>query len=372
MSITIVIMYVTLFVLFVTFAVVFPNDVGDRCITPNGELATCVPINSCSRILESLLSLSVEAAEFALESQCTNTNTNETLICCGNATSLDSSIEFSVGKLIPNRSVCGLENNGNRIYGGEQATLEEFPWMALLGYIRNHSNEISFRCGGSVINNRYVLTAAHCIRVKPALGISLHLVRLGEWNLTSDEDCYMFDECTDPIIDLQIEKQIPHPLYSARTSENDIGLLRLKKNFKYSDYIQPICLPFNRGHRRFTNKRLVVSGWGATEKGATSDVKLKLEVPIISQDECQRKLGQRGKITQNQICAGGEEGKDACQGDSGGPLMSSWELTNMTYTQWYLEGIVSWGSKCGVIGMPGIYTRVSEYLIWILDNLEDF
>lgn len=370
MSIAIVIMYDTLFVLFITFAVVLSNDVGDRCITPNGELATCVSIHSCGHILESLLSLSAEAVEFAKESQCTNSN--ETLICCGNATSLNSNSEFSVGKLIPNRSVCGLENS-NRIYGGEQTSIEEFPWMVLLGYISNGSNEISFKCGGSIINNRYVLTAAHCIRVNPAIGISLHLVRLGEWNVTSDEDCYSLGiECADPIIDLHIEKKIPHPLYSTRTGENDIGLLRLKKNVQYSEYIKPICLPFNRGHRRLTNKLLVVSGWGATENGPNSDVKLKLEVPIISQEECQRKLGQRGKITQNQICAGGEEGKDACQGDSGGPLMSNWKLTNMNDMQWYLEGIVSWGSKCGVIGFPGIYTRVSEYLIWILDNLEDF
>lgn len=357
------------FVPFITFAVVFSFENGDRCITPNGELATCVPVHSCAHILESLLSLSLEALDFAKESQCRSDN--ETLICCGNATSLNLKTEFPIGRLIPNKSTCGIQDGSNRIYGGQLTTIEEFPWLALLSYI-DDSEVTSFKCGGSVINSRYVLTAAHCIRINPAQGISLHSVRLGEWNVTSDEDCEEpGHQCADPFIDLKIEKKIPHPMYSMRTGENDIGLLRLERNFEFSAYIMPICLPFNGGYTRISNKPLVVSGWGATEYGPNSEVKLKLKVSIVSNEQCQKALGHRGTISPNQICAGGEKGKDACQGDSGGPLMSSWELQDMK-TQWYLDGIVSWGSKCGVLGFPGIYTRVSKYLIWIIDNVEEF
>ncbi|KAF5305584.1 hypothetical protein FQA39_LY01675 [Lamprigera yunnana] len=321
---------------------------GDKCVTPNGELATCLPLPSCNHILQSLLTLSSSAVEFAQLSKCENDK--ESLICCGNATSFEIKGDFSETTLLPNRSVCGSDTTTNRIYNGQLTDLDEFPWMALLGYKSNDIDEVDFKCGGTLINNRYVLTAAHCIRIRVENGISLHMVRLGEWNITTAKDCQTFgkyQDCSNPVLDILVEQKIAHPLYNSRKGEHDIGLIRLADNVEYTSFIQPICLPFVNDNRDYINELMVVCGWGSTEKGSSSDVKLKLEVPIVSNDVCNSRLGKITSITQNHICAGGIKGKDSCSGDSGGPLMIKEDPFGTLKFHWLQEGIISWGLERG-------------------------
>lgn len=99
---------------------------------------------------------------------------------------------------------------------------------------------------------------------------------------------------------------------------------------------------------------------------------MKVKVPIITTDACNSKIRQKGGITAEQICAGGESGKDSCQGDSGGPLMNEFSESLDAKPRWYQEGIVSWGVGCGIIGYPAIYTRVSSYMDWIRETLKPF
>lgn len=100
-----------------------------------------------------------------------------------------------------------------------------------------------------------------------------------------------------------------------------------------------------------------------------SEVKLKLSIPIISNQDCTQKIRRsQTRISDNQLCAGGEIKKDACKGDSGGPLMTVFHDGPLK-SQWYQEGIVSKGRGCGA-GYPGIYTRVSRFSDWILNNLQ--
>lgn len=111
---------------------------------------------------------------------------------------------------------------------------------------------------------------------------------------------------------------------------------------------------------------MTVSGWGFQGKGTNqSTVKLKLNIPITENTNCERRFG---KLSVMQLCAGGEDKKDSCRGDSGGPLMTT-HLANKT-ARWYQEGVVSFGvGDCGRLGVPSVYTRVSKYYKWILDNI---
>lgn len=97
-----------------------------------------------------------------------------------------------------------------------------------------------------------------------------------------------------------------------------------------------------------------------------SFVKIKISVPVISTEKCNQTLHN---VLPNQLCAGGD-GRDACQGNSGGPLVNSFVGTEQGRVQWYQEGIVSHGIRCGLVGYPGIYTRISSYIPWILDTIE--
>ncbi|KAF2899327.1 hypothetical protein ILUMI_06850 [Ignelater luminosus] len=332
------------------------------CKTPNGEPAICIPISKCKLMLDAIKTKSPEAAKFARQSQCGHDK--EPLVCCGSEAYLLRT------NLLPNRTVCGEQKGDIRIKGGEKTEIFEHPWMALLGYIyREDGSDAGFRCGGSVINNRYVLTAAHCVLTSSK--ISLNKVRLGEWRISTAEDCEggLFLNCAYPVVDLKIEDKIVHPEFGRK---NDIALLRLEKNIEYTIYIQPICLPVAESPDPIAQSEMYVVGWGVTENGTSSDVKLKLKVPIFERSSCNKKLRSMGGVDSSEVCAGGEAEKDICQGDSGGPLMREFGENLNAKPKWFQEGVISRGLNCGTRGIPSIYTRVAHYMDWIIENLRSF
>lgn len=110
-----------------------------------------------------------------------------------------------------------------------------------------------------------------------------------------------------------------------------------------------------------------MAGWGKTEYDFSSPIKLKLLVPVQPLHSCAATFTRANvNIRDTQLCAGGEAGKDSCNGDSGGPLMN-YALNDTS--QFYIEGIVSFGARCGLGGWPGVYTRVNRYLDWIQSNI---
>jgi len=162
----------------------------------------------------------------------------------------------------------------------------------------------------------------------------------------------------------QVERIIMHPYYSRRTIDNDIALIKLGDPILLDGVIVPACLPANNDYS-FEGVLSSAAGWGATEEGGqTSKQLLKVDVPIISNDDCNTKTSYNGKITENMLCAGyvEEGGKDSCQGDSGGPLV----IPNGGRTT--LVGVVSWGYGCARPRAPGVYTRVGRYPEWIVKN----
>ncbi|XP_060534542.1 serine protease grass-like [Cylas formicarius] len=134
--------------------------------------------------------------------------------------------------------------------------------------------------------------------------------------------------------------------------------------------IKPICLPVSEINDDLTGKSAIVSGRGATEKGYKSPILLKVSVPVLPLSVCLKVYQQFAPITDQQICAGGYNGRDSCGGDSGGPMKYVGLVDGSPrYIQY---GIVSFGPRqCGADGQPGIYTRIGSYIQWILDNMEE-
>jgi len=277
----------------------------------------------------------------------------------------------SRSSLLPQPGECGIQGS-DRIYGGGLTYVDEFPWAALLEYRAKRSSQTTYACGGSLISSRYVITAAHCINVGDW---ELFSVRLGEWDLESDVDCYQ-DDCADPPIDVPVEQKIRHEGYDPKdgNTANDIALLRLAQPVKSTYFVKPICLPtepkLSARNKDYTGQSFDVTGWGKTEWGIKSRYKLAVSVPVVNKAQCNRAYEpNRLTITDKQICAGGGDTKDSCNGDSGGPLMAR-DKTSKGVSYMYILGIVSYGpEKCATEGVPGVYTRVSEYIDWIKRNM---
>ncbi|EDV93167.1 GH18418 [Drosophila grimshawi] len=270
---------------------------------------------------------------------------------------------------------CGKQVT-NRIYGGEIAELDEYPWLALLVY-----QSSDYGCSGTLIDDRHILTAAHCVQgegVRERRG--LKHVRLGEFNVKTEPDCIEepnYLSCADAALDIGFEHIHVHPEYKEYSSHkyNDIAIIRLKHPVSFTHFIMPICLPNKTAQMPLTEGQMFsVSGWGRTDlfnkrfENTHSPIKLKLRIPYVSSENCSKLLDEYGvRLGPTQLCAGGERDKDTCAGDSGGPLM----YFDRQHSRWVAYGIVSYGfTQCGA--GPGVYTSVLSYLSWIESIIKSY
>jgi hypothetical protein len=161
-------------------------------------------------------------------------------------------------KLLPKAPECGAELQ-TRFYG-YGTTIFENNFLVLLQY-GNPNQTLGVHCGGSLINNKYVLTAAHCLEEIDSSS-NLFSVRLGEHNC----DPFHEEVCMQQVQDIEVAEKIPHPKYTkeANNSFHDIALLRLKQKVEFSPYVQPICLPLEKHlwNKDYSGKHLVTAGWG--------------------------------------------------------------------------------------------------------------
>ncbi|XP_013184392.2 CLIP domain-containing serine protease HP8 isoform X2 [Amyelois transitella] len=341
--------------------------------------AECIILQECEGLYSRLQQGNTPQLTQLLRSLHCGFESNTPKICCPPDFSASSSngdgssnVESRVrqpGSLLPGYDVCGIQND-DRIVGGTRADIDEHPWMALLRY--DKPKGWGFYCGGVLISSRYVMTAAHCVKGEDLpQNWRLSQVRLGEWNTSSSVDC-VGDDCSGPVQDIPIERIIAHDGYvpSDTNQHNDIALLRLARNVQFNDFVKPICLPTDSGLKRntFVGIDMEVAGWGKTETRSESDVKLKVRVPVVSNNECSNVYSRvNRRISANQLCAGGVSGEDSCRGDSGGALMGKVPSVN----NWIAVGVVSYGpSPCGTPGWPGVYTRVGAYVDWILQKIK--
>uniref|UniRef100_A0A3P9PTK9 ST14 transmembrane serine protease matriptase a n=1 Tax=Poecilia reticulata TaxID=8081 RepID=A0A3P9PTK9_POERE len=240
---------------------------------------------------------------------------------------------------------CGRKKlrSSTRIVGGEDAAQGEFPWQVSL-----HFQTYGHVCGASIISENWLVTAAHCVQSDPAkweVYLGLHDQRKIE----------------SFVVKRKLKQIISNPNYNPNTFNNDIALMELDSPIKFSDYIQPICLP-NNDYKVPVGETVFITGFGATREGGTAaKVLQKAEVRIINYSECNKLMSYR--LTSKMFCAGVlTGGVDACQGDSGGPL----NILEGDYM--LLAGVVSWGDGCARRNKPGIYTTVSEFRGWIKEK----
>ncbi|KAK3509232.1 hypothetical protein QTP70_025598, partial [Hemibagrus guttatus] len=246
-------------------------------------------------------------------------------------------------------SDCGRPQTSLRIIGGSVASSGKWPWQASLHFKGSHV------CGGSVVSQDFIVSAAHCFPSDLPTGQMAvqWLVYLGV------ESQYMLPP-PHHVADIII-----HESYNPNTHDNDIALLKLTQPINFTSTVKPVCLPVY-DQVITADTQCWTTGFGATQEGEAigSSQLLEVAVNIIDMAVCNN--AYKGLISNSMLCAGDMNGnRDTCQGDSGGPL-----VCQEKDGRWYLYGVTSWGSGCGRQNSPGIYSSVHSLLSWIHSNME--
>ncbi|XP_027766378.1 granzyme A-like [Empidonax traillii] len=226
------------------------------------------------------------------------------------------------------------------IIGGTEVAPHSRPFMAQIKDSQGHF------CGGALIKENWVLTAAHCEMKGGKVVLGAHSLKAREKQKQT----------------FKIAKQIRYPCYDPSSKENDIMLIQLQKRATLTTAVKPIPLPTSDDDPK-PGTICTVAGWGQTDnRPKTLSATLReVNITVIRRQICNNKYHYNGNpvITENMICAGAESGnRDSCLGDSGGPL----RCNNV------MRGITSFGKpkKCGSVDGPGVYTRLTkQHLQWI-------
>ncbi|XP_039644022.1 tryptase beta-2-like isoform X2 [Perca fluviatilis] len=233
---------------------------------------------------------------------------------------------------------CGLAPLNTRIVGGENATAGAWPWQVSM-----HINFAAIHiCGGTLISDQWVLTAASCIILNfPSVWI-LYFGRKTQSGPNVHE----------------VNNNVPF--------NNDIALMKLSSPVNFTNYIRPVCLASNFS-QFYNSTPCWATGWGRLGKDEplpAFDSLQEVQIPVIGEKQCScNYLPIQGiNITDKMICAG-QENKGTCQGDGGGPLQCKQS------SMWIQAGISSFVIPCALDGFPDGYARVSEFQTWIMDQV---
>nr|XP_029718824.1 serine proteinase stubble-like isoform X2 [Aedes albopictus] len=255
---------------------------------------------------------------------------------------------------------CGVQTMGRpetRIVGGKNAPFGRWPWQVSVRRTSFFGFSSTHRCGGAVINDNWIATAGHCV---DDLLTSQIRIRVGEYDFSHVQEQL-------PYTERAVARKVVHPKYNFFTYEFDLALVKLEQPLVFAPHISPICLPATDD--LLIGENATVTGWGRLSEGGTlPSVLQEVSVPIVSNDRCKSMFLRAGRhefIPDIFLCAGHETGgQDSCQGDSGGPLQVKGKDGH-----YFLAGIISWGIGCAEANLPGVCTRISKFVPWILDTV---
>ncbi|XP_066927235.1 chymotrypsin B-like [Clytia hemisphaerica] len=263
-------------------------------------------------------------------------------------TTLNSASTNIPGTNLPKGSCGRTQVAMSRIIGGQDAKAHSWPWQ--IGLHRNGR----FICGGSIINSRWVVTAAHCVLYRSAHEFK---VKLGDHNRNVSEGEQF----------IQIFKFIIHKNY--KNSNNDIALLQLATPAKFGRNVQPVCLP-NQGDAPQVGSKCYITGWGKIKHPGNSHTILQqLALKLLTKSACSKRNGKYHPVTDQMLCAANTDNpanQSSCHGDSGGPF-----VCQNGDGSWTLQGVVSWGSpRCDKNDAFTVFVRVGQLRSWINQNMK--
>lgn len=257
-----------------------------------------------------------------------------TITCYSNNVNADFDQDLNTPFESKGRALYNPRYYGPRIVGGKEVNIEDYNYQISL-------QKMNHFCGGSIINSRYILTAAHCTNGQDAKRL---IVRAGSSYRGMGGDLY------------QVEEILQHPNYTRSNTDYDFSILKLESEMELSDSANIVQLP-EADEPIEDGAECVVTGWGDTKSILEPSRRLRATtVPIVNKETCNEAYREFYGITERMVCAGyAEGGKDSCQGDSGGPLVHNDKLV----------GVVSWGKGCAEKGYYGVYARVAAVRPWI-------